>query len=293
MAAEGVLTAEDAASANVVYSLCSRTTLEEVLWVFTDRRLLVVTRTKSGPQVLAIPLVNIVAATSSGERVSLFGTEGLVLHLKHTGSEQAAQSLAHSVQTMHKYFLDNGHCSALTAVTIDETVTAHGLPGLVVGQPAFIEVHPNRMVFGSIGQSSVDIALSSIDTMGVGGPGVVKTGGGFIGGGFGLEGMAIGIATASVLNLLTSRTRIETLLMVKGTTCEFVGASSLHTPLELDSLLAPAYTLLRAAQRTAATLPILTSGSVAEELTRLVSLREAGHITEEEYQSLKSRVIGS
>ena len=40
----------------------------------------------------------------------------------------------------------------------------------------------------------------------IGGPGLVKTGGGFVGGGFGARGAIEGMAIAAVLNGLTTRT---------------------------------------------------------------------------------------
>jgi len=44
----------------------------------------------------------------------------------------------------------------------------------------------------------------------IGGPGLVKTGGGFVGGGFGARGAIEGMAIAAVLNGLTTRTSIKT-----------------------------------------------------------------------------------
>lgn len=44
------------------------------------------------------------------------------------------------------------------------------------------------------------------------GPGSVSTGGGFIGGGFGVEGAIEGVAIAAVLNALTTKTKIHTFI---------------------------------------------------------------------------------
>lgn len=46
----------------------------------------------------------------------------------------------------------------------------------------------------------------------IGGPGVVETGGGFIGGGFGIKGSLEGMAFAHVLNRLTTRKTINTMV---------------------------------------------------------------------------------
>jgi len=293
LAADRALTEDEGSVANVTFSLSSRTLLEENLWVFTDKKLLLVSRPKSRPEVRFIPLIDIVASVCVGERITLFGRQGFTADLRHTGAREAVQALAHSIQVMHEYFVSSGQTSVLAVVSVDETLTCHGLPGLIPGRSAYVEFHSDRLAFESAGGGPVEVPLASIDAVGVGGPGVVTKKGGFIGGGFGLEGMAIGMAASSVLNLLTRRKQVETLIMVKGATCEFVGVSFTYTPLELDSVLAPAYTALRAFQRSHADRTSLSTGWVADELSRLVELRDAGHISSEEYKTLKDRIIGS
>jgi hypothetical protein len=56
------------------------------------------------------------------------------------------------------------------------------------------------------------IPYSAIDDLEFSGPGKVTTGGGFIGGGFGLSGAAKGMIAASVLNALTTKTKIHTMI---------------------------------------------------------------------------------
>jgi hypothetical protein len=51
--------------------------------------------------------------------------------------------------------------------------------------------------------------LSAVDIYG---PGAVTTGGGFIGGGFGVVGAAVGIAIATALNALTTKTSLVTFI---------------------------------------------------------------------------------
>ena len=51
---------------------------------------------------------------------------------------------------------------------------------------------------------------SEVEGLEIGGPGLVKTGGGFVGGGFGARGAIEGMAIAAVLNGLTTRTSIKT-----------------------------------------------------------------------------------
>ncbi len=53
----------------------------------------------------------------------------------------------------------------------------------------------------------VDISIS--------GPGKVTTGGGFVGGGFGVSGALEGIAVATILNVLTTKTKIHTFVSIE------------------------------------------------------------------------------
>jgi hypothetical protein len=65
-----------------------------------------------------------------------------------------------------------------------------------------------------------EVAYSEIEDIEIGGPGLVKSGGGFIGGGFGAMGALEGMALASVLNALTTKTRITTIIRVQAAACE-------------------------------------------------------------------------
>ena len=58
------------------------------------------------------------------------------------------------------------------------------------------------------------VSLLELAELGIAGPGSVTSGGGFAGGGFGIDGALQGIAIASVLNMLTTRTKIHTFVTV-------------------------------------------------------------------------------
>lgn len=49
----------------------------------------------------------------------------------------------------------------------------------------------------------------------IGGPGARKTGGGFFGGGFGGSGAAEGMLVPAALNMLTTRTKVDTVICVQ------------------------------------------------------------------------------
>jgi len=58
----------------------------------------------------------------------------------------------------------------------------------------------------------LEAAYRDVEFLRVGGPGAVTSGGGFVGGGFGLEGAAEGMAIAGLLNSLTTRTTVTTIV---------------------------------------------------------------------------------
>lgn len=88
-------------------------------------------------------------------------------------------------------------------------------------------------------------SLAELAELNISGPGSVTTGGGFIGGGFGVDGALEGMAVATVLNLLTSKTKVQTFL----TLIANFGELHLHyagmEPAALRIALAPVYVRLR------------------------------------------------
>src|SRR4051812_24548793 len=81
--------------------------------------------------------------------------------------------------------------------------------------------HLYRLDFDTAGITLADLQTESIAatagyqeiiSLDIGGPGEVTSGGGFIGGGFGLEGAALGMLAAGLLNALTTRSKIVTIL---------------------------------------------------------------------------------
>ena len=87
------------------------------------------------------------------------------------------------------------------------------------------------------GESLLDIAIT--------GPGRVTSGGGYIGGGFGVAGFAEGVAMASVLNAITSKSEVVTVLQLLGSGWELHGLTSVYEPGALRVLLSPVFTRLR------------------------------------------------
>jgi hypothetical protein len=181
---------------------------------------------------------------------------------------------------------------ALAVVQRCRVLGGHGLPPRVgeIWELVFTD-DEIRLVDMALGETAVP--LSDVTAIEIGGPGAKKQGGGFIGGGFGLGGAAEGMLIASALNMLTTRTSIDTVICIQTKTAELFLHHGEATPDALRMQLSPAFTVLR--QR-------LAGGSEAhrsepgetgavEQLTKLAELLDRGLIDEEEFRSLKADIF--
>lgn len=139
----------------------------------------------------------------------------------------------------------------------------------------------------------VTVPTSAIVAADISGRGAVTEGGGFIGGGFGLEGAAVGVGVAAVLNSLTTKTRMETVLRLATTNGEvFLHYGSLP-PDRLRIALSSFFGRLTRQLASAASSSDERSDDFAAQLERLADLRREGLLTEEEFANAKARVLGA
>jgi hypothetical protein len=141
------------------------------------------------------------------------------------------------------------------------------------------------------------VPYSQVEDVEIGGPGLVKTGGGFVGGGFGVNGAVEGMAIAAVLNGLTTRTSIKTVVRIQGSGCELFLLHTMLTPEQLRIEMSRALVAIRSAR--AATVaggiqdgPHVIAPSPAEELSKLADMLEKGLLTREEFNLMKAKLIG-
>jgi hypothetical protein len=86
------------------------------------------------------------------------------------------------------------------------------------------------------------LEVASID---ISGPGTTVTGGGFVGGGFGVEGAVEGIAIAAILNRLTKKSQIHTFVFITTNVGEIHFYYSAMEPSALRIALAEPFTTMR------------------------------------------------
>lgn len=143
------------------------------------------------------------------------------------------------------------------------------------------------------GGKRVTIPYTDIETIDVGGRGIVTSGGGFIGGGFGLEDAMQGMLASSVLNSLTTTTEVETLIYIGAEEQHFVLFWDGLTPDQLRISLAPTFGRVRFAKRAShlGEGPLSTNSNLVDQLKELASLKASGVLTDDEFIRAKRRLL--
>jgi Short C-terminal domain len=142
-----------------------------------------------------------------------------------------------------------------------------------------------------------EVLYSEVEDVEIGGPGLVKTGGGFVGGGFGAKGAIEGMAIAAVLNGLTTRTSITTIVRIQGTGCELFLLHTRVTPEQVRIELSRPLGAIRSARAPDVAGVIqhqasARSPSPVEELAKLAEMLEKGLLTREEFDLMKAKLLG-
>ena len=139
---------------------------------------------------------------------------------------------------------------------------------------------------------TVTIPYTDITAIEFGGAGETQTGGGFLGGGFGLAGAAEGMLIASALNMLTVRRSVDTVICLQTRSAELFFHDDRTLGDALRIALSPVFSTLRtqAGRGTVAESPA-ASDHVVERLTKLADLLERGHLTDQEFQQMKRDLL--
>jgi hypothetical protein len=131
----------------------------------------------------------------------------------------------------------------------------------------------------------------------VGGRGVVTSGGGFVGGGFGVVGALRGIAVASMLNNVMSKTAIDSYIRLTSRRAEMLLSHWKYRPETVRNSLATIWVRHLAIMRTPTVIavpapaPELPPAGPVDELERLTRLHAAGTLTDNEFEAARSKHI--
>ncbi|MDA8322600.1 MAG: SHOCT domain-containing protein [Actinomycetota bacterium] len=135
----------------------------------------------------------------------------------------------------------------------------------------------------------LDLPYQQIEDLEISGPGKVPSGGGFVGGGFGAAGAIEGIAIAAVLNALTTRTTIKTMLRIQAADCELFLMSSEIEPQPLRIALSRPIARIRQHQHPRPAGPAVQAAG----LHQLADLLDRGLLTREEFDKIKARLLST
>ncbi len=169
---------------------------------------------------------------------------------------------------------------------------------LMIGEQYDVHLLEDRLIVVPWRQAEVliEVPYSEVEDVEIGGPGLVKSGGGFIGGGFGAVGALEGMAIAAVLNALTTQISIKTVVRIQAADCELFLLHIRATPEQLRINLSRPLAAIRVAR--ASPLPVAHENreparpsSPVGELTKLASMLESGLLTREEFDRLKARLL--
>jgi Short C-terminal domain len=184
---------------------------------------------------------------------------------------------------------------AVAALSQCKVLGGHGLPPRT-GEQWDLAFYADELELRTRGSDPVVVAYPDIVALEIGGPGATSSGGGFAGGGFGVQGAAEGMLIATALNLLTTRSRVDTVICLQTQSAELFLHTSRTTPDALRMRLSQVFTALRAqAPEPMPTAPAVqaTAPEVdpVERLHRLSELLEKGLISRDEFDRLKADLL--
>ncbi len=124
--------------------------------------------------------------------------------------------------------------------------------------------------------------------------GTVRTGGGYVGGGFGAAGAAEGMAIAGLLNSLTSKSSVHTTIRYEADQAEIFLFTDKATPRSLELRLADPRARIRNRSAPEAAAGSSVPGSdLVTQLTRLGEMLDKGQLTEQEFAAAKTRLLSN
>jgi Short C-terminal domain len=138
-----------------------------------------------------------------------------------------------------------------------------------------------------------EIPFTEIENVEIGGPGLVRSGPRWVGGGSGVLGAAEGIAMAALLSALTTRTTITTIMLVQATRAELFLLNKKTSPQAFRIQLSPVLGSIREARTLVPAPAQETAGNLSpvDELAKLASLLDRGLLTRAEFDELKAKLI--
>jgi hypothetical protein len=248
---------------------------------FFNRTILDETREAVSPEV-SIPLVEVTSVERTGGEIRIRTATTKVTFPSKPWLQDTVLAYLQAAVAEAQFDPDDVSDQGIGVIVL----TAVGYP-FEEGEPLRHWLTDTSLVFSTDSSSlQIEIPFDEVTAVEVGGRGEVTTGGGFIGGGFGLSGFLLGAATANVLNGLTTRTNVETLLRISTARGEINLFTSDLLPTDLDNALATVRAHASASNPNTSGVP-----DVLEQLEKLGALRASGVLTEDEFAAKKAALL--
>jgi hypothetical protein len=132
----------------------------------------------------------------------------------------------------------------------------------------------------------IQCSFSEVNAVEFSGPGKITRGGGFIGGGFGLKGAAEGMAIAAVLNSVTTKSEIRSVIRWEARALEAFFFTDTATPGDLRIQLSAVLGQIKQSAPA-----VVDSVDPLDWLERLAKMHQDESLTNEEFATLKRRLI--
>lgn len=162
--------------------------------------------------------------------------------------------------------------------SFETVVVGSAFYAIPIGAVARLEFKESEVIVSVANSKSVNVHYAEIIEIGIHGPGKTVSGGGFVGGGSGIEGAIVGIATSALLNAATTKTNLQTFISMKTMIGELHFLCSSFEPNALRFGLAHVYSAVRH----------FDLEMVNKYLDKLNNLYKAGLVTEEKLGELRS-----
>jgi hypothetical protein len=148
-------------------------------------------------------------------------------------------------------------------------------------------------IVSQVGGSKTSIPYAEVRALEIGGPGLVQRGGGVVGGGFGLVGVAEGLLIAKLMNSLTTRTVIVTIVRVVADRAEAAMLCTTNPPDQLRTALAPILRRIEDAHRLPPAPPSLDAPQhdIGAAIRQLAALRDEGLVSAEQFEAKRDELL--
>ncbi len=242
-------------------------------------------RVQLGSLLDAYPLSDI----ASAEVKSILGQYSVFLVLrKGKKTLDVAQNKANAMkckEVIERALKNFNELSANANVVMAFTVLGGTATPFVAGDHCMV-VFAKETVRLTGKSKEVEVRLDAVTLLKLSGPGQVTSDAGFVGGGFGIEGAAIGIGAAAILNSLTETSTTNSILHLAWPSAELFLHTSRNTPDEIRLILSHAFTVVESRSNTDG------AAGLAEQLGRIAALRDSGHLTLDEFALAKAKLLG-